>query len=169
MTGIPLNFYDFLHLLPMLIVIPCDEAAHFIPTHLCALPLVQRGGALLLLSRPVMGWVKGLLIALAALSNSVTRKTKLPSCKLALPLVLLCSPCLFSSAYCGKNVGILMAMDMGFQRPGQDRKTQKTHVGSYKECPIGLVGPEQARLESGHQYGDLTGHFWSWSPCFSWR
>lgn len=69
MTGIPLNFYNFLHLLPMLIVIPGDEAAHFIPTHSCALPLVQRGGALLLLSRPVTGWVKGLLPALAALSN----------------------------------------------------------------------------------------------------
>lgn len=157
MTGIPLNFYNFLDLPPMLTVIPCDEAAHFIPTHLRALPLVQRGGVLLLLSRPATGWVKGLLPALVALSNSVTRKTKLPSYKLAFPLVLLCSPCLFSSsAYCGRNVGVLTAIDMGFQRPGQDGKTQKTHASSYKECP---VRPEQARLERGHQNGDLTGRF----------
>lgn len=41
MTGVALNFYKFLDLLPTLIVIPCDEPIHLMQTHSWAMPLMQ--------------------------------------------------------------------------------------------------------------------------------
>lgn len=41
MTGIPLNFYNFLDLLPVLIVIPSDEPTHLTQSQETVLPLVK--------------------------------------------------------------------------------------------------------------------------------
>lgn len=41
MTGIPLNFYNSLDLLPALIVIPSDEPTHLIQSQWSVLPLVK--------------------------------------------------------------------------------------------------------------------------------
>jgi len=41
MTGIALNFYNFLDLLPTLIAIPCNEATHLKQIPSWAVPLMQ--------------------------------------------------------------------------------------------------------------------------------
>lgn len=98
--------------------------------------------------------------------GSVTRKTKLPSCKqtgLPLCLALLSLSFLILCLAWDKfwrAPGALKPIGVGFQRAGQVLKIQKTPVSSYKVCSIVPVEPKQAR----GVINMVTECFWSCSP-----